>query len=43
MIPPPAGFRHPLCQKRLKAKRSLPLGLLHGCSDRPSASQQVVG
>ncbi|MBI2093096.1 MAG: hypothetical protein HYT88_00010 [Candidatus Omnitrophica bacterium] len=43
MIPTPAGLRRPMCQKRLKAKRSLPLKLLYRCSDRPSANQQVWG
>jgi len=38
MIPPPAGFRHQVLPQPLKAKRSLSLD-----SDRPSASQQVVG
>ena len=36
MIPPSAGFRHPMDQQPLKAKRPAVAG-------RPSASQQVGG
>jgi len=43
MIPSPVGFRHHAQAQLLKAKQSLAPPVTSWDSDRPSASQQVMG